>query len=193
MPLNIAALIEMIRRSVLEIPELPSNYNKRVFVGGNYNDMFTLRKIVGYVKKTGFTPILAFDIKDVPKEKIYYFDTTLVKLCKYAVFEVSTGNGHMMEINSAVTLGAVVLTFYKIRSARHRNPSPDVSSMLTTLGVPMLAYHDDDRLRAIIDMIFPGIRDDPRSTWVNIVQAAHSPSWNKSWFASTIDYILQHV
>jgi len=193
MPLNIATLIEMIRRSVLEVPELPSNYCDRVFVGGNYNDTPTLRKIVDYIKETGFTPILALDVKNVPKKKIYYFDTTLVKLCRYAIFEVSTGNGHMMEITHAVSVGTVVLTVYKVRSVRHRNPPPDVSSMLTTLGVPMLAYHDDNRIRAIIHMIFPGIRDDPRSAWVNIVQASHSPSWNKSWFASTIDYFLQHV
>jgi hypothetical protein len=180
--------------SILEIPELPSHYGNRVFVGGNYDDMPTLRKIKAYIKETDFESILAFDFKKVPKKRIYDFDTTLIKLCKYAVFDVSEGNGHMMEIVYAVeSLKTLVVTVYKVRSHRHKKPPSALSTMLTTLGVPMLAYDDDDKLREIINMIFPGIKDDPASTWVNIVRAAYAPSWDVDWFASAIDYIIEYV
>jgi hypothetical protein len=194
------AVLEMVKRSALKIPSLPDHYERRVFIGGNYDDMPLLRKIVGYVNGTGFRPILAFDVKKVPKKKIHDFDMKLLSLCKYAIFEVSTGNGQMMEIQSAFeSLGTVVFAVYKTRSARHSKPSEAVSTMLTTLGVPMLPYDDDDRLREIVTMILPGIEEDPGPTWVNIVRGSFSPYSRTrthlfiSWFASNIDYILQHL
>ena len=184
MPIS-STLIDMIERSMLKIPELPRHYEERVFVGGNYNDMPNLRKIVDYIRDTNFKPILAFDTKDVPKSRIYHFDIALIKLCKYAIFEVSTGNGHMMEIDRAVnTLGTVVFAVYKVRSSMRRKPSEEVSTMLTTLGVPMLPYHDDNRLREIMNMIFPSINEDPKSTWLNIIQRSNFNPFFKSWFYS---------
>lgn len=183
---------EMIRRTELKIPQLPGTYETRVFVGGSYDlCMPELRNIVHYVKQSGFYPILAFDVENVPKDKIHDFDMALIQLCKYAIFEVSTGNGHMMEIEAAAKyLGSVVFTVYKVRSSRHKKPSPKISTMLTTLGVPMFPYNNDEKLRTIVRMIFPGIDDNPHSTWLRIIKESQLSPKFKSLFLATFEHSL---
>jgi hypothetical protein len=189
-----STLMQMMKQTTFEIPELAGHYEKRIFVGGNYDDMPSLRKIVNSIREVDYEPILAFDIKDVPKDKIHDFDITLLRLCKYALFEVSTGNGHMMEIEAAVKcFGTVTFGVYKVRSAKHRKAPPTVTTMLTTLNVPMFAYHDDNRLGEILKMIFPMIKDDPKSAWCNIIKKSQFPPLFKSWFCTSIDYLMQFV
>ena len=187
-------LMQMMKNTAFEIPELAANYEKRVFVGGNYDDMPTLRKIVNCVREVDYEPILAFNVKKVPKNRIHDFDIALIKLCKYAVFEVSTGNGHMMEIEAAVkSFGTVTFGIYKVRGPNYRKLPPTVTTMLTTLGVPMFAYHDYDRVIEILQMIFPMIKDDPKSAWRNIIEKSQFDPFFKSWFRNAIDYVWQFV
>lgn len=190
-----SAIWDMMIRTRLKIPELPGTYETRVFIGGAYDPFIQdLRKIASYIKCTGFEPIIAFDIKNVPKEKIHDFDISLIKLCKYAIFEVSVGNGHMMEIEAATKyLGTVVFTIYRTRSPKHRKVPSQVSTMLTTLGVPMIPYSSQKKLEEIIQMIFPKISEDPDSTWHYVIKKSQLSRGFKSWLLAFLEYSVDNL
>jgi tetratricopeptide (TPR) repeat protein len=163
---------EMIERTRWKVPELPGSFEKRVFIGGNYDLMPLLREIKECVNKAGFVPVLAFDIPGAPLDRIHDFDIELLRHCKYAIFEVSVGDGHMMEIERTRDFKTIVFAVYSVRDSKQMEPSPQVSSMLKTFDIPLIGYSRVGELKEIVDMIFPGIEKDPGSTWLRIIEKA---------------------
>ena len=120
------------------IDPLPGTWDKRVFIGGSYDQLAILREIQEIVIRTKtFQPILAYEFS-VPQDKIHHHDLMLLHCCRLAIFEVSTGNGHLMEIERAKDYDVEVLLVYSSRNG----PSHSMSSMLQTAGYPLVPYID---------------------------------------------------
>jgi hypothetical protein len=134
----------------LKIERMPSEVRNRVFVGGNYDYLATLRQIKEYISDTGFEPILAFDF-DVPLRDVHDFDLRLLHNCKYAVFDETYPAGELMEIERARDYGVNLLVVYQVRHASNREPPPQISGMLTTLKCAMKGYATFSELREIIN------------------------------------------
>ena len=160
-------------------------FEKRVFVGGNYDFMPVLREICKNVRHARFEPILAFDF-GVPKDMIYRFDIAVLQECKYAIFEVSSGNGHMMELQEAIHSKKNLFCLYGVRGRRHSRPPPAVSSMLTSSDIVLLGYSDIENLKDIILTIFPAIRDDLPSMLLRLLKIARVPNETKSRIVLTL-------
>lgn len=75
---------------------LPGRYNKRVFIGGDYVHCSLLQSIQLSINSTDSHGILAIDyVKPGAERQISLY---LLSKCKYAIFEVSTSSGQLIEI-----------------------------------------------------------------------------------------------
>lgn len=111
----------------------PKDYEKRVFIGFNYDFLAQIgRPIETYIKKNNFLPIICFDFKEIPKSTICNCDISILRCCKLAIFDVTKGNGHMIELAECARLKEInVLIVYGTREPGGP-PPPDLSSMITT-------------------------------------------------------------
>jgi hypothetical protein len=110
------------------LDKLDSPWERRVFIGGNYNQIAILQKIKETVALAEYDPILAWDF-EMPEELIHHHTLMLLHFCRLAVFDISQGNGHLMEIERASDYGISPLFVY---SAMEPSSKPRVSAMLTT-------------------------------------------------------------
>lgn len=77
---------------------LDTPWAKRVFVGGNYNNLATLKEIKEAILRAGdFDPILANEF-EMPEKLIHHHTLMLLHTCKQAIFDISFEGGHLMEI-----------------------------------------------------------------------------------------------
>jgi biotin operon repressor len=111
----------------------PGTREKRVYVGGNYDFMATIRELMKCVKECGFEPIMAYDF-DVPKDKIHEYDLKLLSKCKRALFEVSSSNGYHYEIDDCLHRRTSCLLLYQIRDETAMS-NDSVSHVLTTISI----------------------------------------------------------
>ena len=81
----------------------PGTIETRVFIGGNYALMPILREISDVVIEMGFQPIIAYDF-DIPRELTYDYTLRLMSVCRYVIFEMTLGDGHLVEFVRASTL-----------------------------------------------------------------------------------------
>ena len=126
----------------LKIDEIPGEWEKRVFIGGNYDFLATLRQIADFVREYDFEPIIAYDF-DVPN--IHDGDLRLLHNCKYAIFAVSISAGELMELERCKDYGTKTLVVYQ---ARERDTIPNqVSSMILTTGFTKAGYVDFPSLK----------------------------------------------
>lgn len=130
----------------LDIDEMPGKYGKRVFIGGNYDLLPTLREIAKYVKHFDFQPIIAFDF-DV-SEGTHDSDLRLLHNCKYAIFDITHSAGEVMELERSKDYGTRVMVVYQ---TREKGSIPDqLSSMILTAGFRRSGYHDFKGLNDIV-------------------------------------------
>jgi len=108
--------IREIRLSVSAIPtkpkkhsvdKIPGSYARRIFVGGPYDDLPTLREIARYVKREGFVPMIAYDFEiprenDTPLLDIHDMDILLLHSCRAAIFELSLAAGQYNEVEWSI-------------------------------------------------------------------------------------------
>jgi len=140
-----------VRRSVNQIP---GEWERRVFIGGNYDNMWAIREIERVVQELGYQPIIALDF-DIPEDLIRHHDLMLLHNCKWAIFEVTLGNGHLMEIERTNDYENEVLLLYNVRDERRECP-PSMSMMIRTFTrAEMLSYLDPEELRRIISDFLP--------------------------------------
>jgi len=75
-----------------------SVWERRVFLGGNYNyHLPELKRIKTVCLDKNYDPILAMEFK-TPSGKIHHHSLMLLHECSKAIFEVSEGAGQLMEI-----------------------------------------------------------------------------------------------
>jgi len=75
---------------------LPGKYSNRVFIGGDYVHCLLLDSIKEPIKDVAFYGILANDFVTPGAERL--ISLYLLSKCKFAIFEVSTTAGHLIEI-----------------------------------------------------------------------------------------------
>ena len=93
---------------------LPGTYGRRVFVGGSYateNRRF-LDRLVAAIRKTGFVPVVA-DEYAMADEQIHDQSLLLLHSCQYAVLEMSTASGALMEVERTRDYGTKTLVLWR--------------------------------------------------------------------------------
>lgn len=139
--------------------DLPSKKNKRVFVGGDYNHLPDLREIKKHVDSLGYMSVIPYDCgmpQEYIKDFIHQFDMFLLEQCKYAIFEVTSAAGQLMELQRALDDPmCVVRVLYKIRGDEHSEIPEHVSSMITTSVRNLRGYARFEDLPDIIKGFFP--------------------------------------
>jgi hypothetical protein len=124
------------------IDPLPGTWDKRVFVGGDYDHLSILREIQDAVIRSGFQPILPYDFL-VPANLIHHHDLMLLHCCRLAIFEVSSPAGQLMEIERAKDYDVNAILFYTDRDG----PPHSLTSMVLTAGYAMQPYSDISDLK----------------------------------------------
>lgn len=105
------------------------------------------------VEELGYQPIIALDF-DIPATEIRRYDLILLHNCKYAIFEVTFGNGHIIEIDRARDYEVQTLLVYQVRDEK-RQPPPGATQMILTSAFPKFGYKTFDELRSYLPSFLP--------------------------------------
>lgn len=136
----------------LDPDQMPGRYERRVFIGGNYDFSVILKEIRDFVAKLEFQPIFALDF-EIPPGKIHDYDLRLLHNCRYAIFEVGQPAGELMEIERALDYNVEMLILYQSREPGG-GPPPTMTTMLTTalktIGCEPKGYCTIEEQREII-------------------------------------------
>lgn len=103
---------------------LPGSRDSRVFCGGNYDLIGSIRDVKSAVFQVGadFMPILPYDDYQIPIGQIYDSDLRLLHNCKYAIFEVSMPAGELFEIARCAEYKVKTLLVYQARGPAEAPP-----------------------------------------------------------------------
>jgi len=139
--------------------DLPGLKAKRVFIGGDYNHLPDLREIKKHVDSLGFTSVIPYESGmplEYVKDFIHAFDIFLLGECKYAIFEVTSAAGQLMELQRAIdNPECEVRVLYKTRDDQQLDIPEHVSSMITTSVRNLQGYSNFEDLPGIIKEFFP--------------------------------------
>lgn len=136
---------------------------KRVFLGGNYDNIAVLREIRKMIERCGFHPILALDV-DMLEEEIHRQDLCLLSNCTYAIFEETFPAGELMELERAGDYPNIkrIYIFYQARFNKEEHPA-QLSSMIVSMAqeikgsrVIIEGYLDFEDLDNVISKLFGG-------------------------------------
>jgi hypothetical protein len=136
----------------MDLDNTPGSLENRIFIGGNYDYMALLREIYGIVEDNNFVPILAYDF-NVNKKDIHDADLRLLHNCKYAIFEITTYEGSLMEIERTRDYLTEVLLLYQVRGHDDRDIPQHITTMLTSFSGKMYSqkgYNETSELEYII-------------------------------------------
>lgn len=138
-PHKLISLAQVIPKIIPKTPidPLPGTWDKRVFIGGDYDHLAILREIQAAVLQSGFQPILPYDFL-VPPNLIHHHDLMLLHCSRLGIFEVSSPAGQLMEIERAKDYDVDIILFYSDRDG----PPHSLSSMVSTAGYTMEPYSD---------------------------------------------------
>lgn len=105
------------------------------------------------VEKACYEPILAIEFKREGSMSIHEHALLLLHNCKYAVFDVSTKGGHLMEIERA---------FYDYKKEGificFENAFSTLSGMLDDLKPKLFSFKDFNELKQIINVFFKNLQ-----------------------------------
>ena len=105
------------------------------------------------VEELGFQPILALDF-DVPEDKIRDFDLLLLHNCKYAIFEITFGDGHLIEIERASNYKLLsIFLVYQVRDDS-RTPPSGASQVVLTSAHKRFGYRTFEELKEYLPTNF---------------------------------------
>jgi hypothetical protein len=135
----------------------PQPWHERVFIGGNYQThMPVIRHIENIVIALGYTPVIAFDV-EMPRNLTHHHTLLLLHTCRYAIFEISSPAGQLMEIERTRDYENETLLLYS-RISPDAAPSPLVSTMLQTTGLRTEGYTDLSDIDPIVRNFLPKVR-----------------------------------
>lgn len=150
--------VSVLRR--LEI-ELSGVREKRVFIGGFYNNIALLRYIRDIVSDAGYYPKLVGDIIEaavrderISLDEMHDASTEILEGCKYAVFEISASNGHTMEIKHCDLLKERGNEIHKLLLWQLHyeglDTDPKVTSLIRKYKSDMMEYKEIGELRDLV-------------------------------------------
>lgn len=123
------------------ISRIDGDWEKRVFIGGDYLlRSYIIEVIKPVVLEQGYTPIIAGEFQ-TPKELTRRLALLLLHNCKYAIFDISTKGGHLMEIER--TFDYETITLFVCEDSYMSS----VSSMLITVKPNAERFNDTDELK----------------------------------------------
>jgi hypothetical protein len=104
----------------------------RVYVGGNYDMMPTLREIAKYVEDCNKIPILAYNFS-VPKGEIHDTDLLLLHNCFIALFELTVPSGALSEIERTKDYNIPCYILYSKRYKKDFLSDQNITTMVKTM------------------------------------------------------------
>lgn len=128
----------MNKRRRRNLSELKGAYERRVFVGGSYQDTkrSLLDDLAAAVRKERFVPVIADEYRIVD-ESLHDQTLSLLHACRYAVFEASDLSGALMEIERTRDYGTRTLILFRGVSGAEWKVSRMLNSFVTA-GDPMV-------------------------------------------------------
>lgn len=130
----------------------PGQWNKRVFIGGNYGSktVGNLYEIKNLVVKKGYFPIIALEFTD-KEPPIHDHSLLLLHNCKYAIFDVTKDSGYLMEVERTLDYRTETLLVYqKVDGVEDR-----MSAMIRSLGKELKPFSNTEELSKLIDNFLP--------------------------------------
>src|SRR5438093_8442439 len=145
---------------------------RRIFIGGNYDLMADLREIQ-YMIHPSFETVLSYD-SEVLASKIHDTGVKLLSKCGYALFECRSPAGQLMELERTADFDVQAFVVYQVR--RTGDPPPDyISSMITTMDIPLFGYSKFRELRKYLGGIFPNIVDNRPRAMLQLLRTSYLP------------------
>lgn len=111
----------------LSLEAIPGQRNRRVFIGGDYDFPALLIELRNFVNGLGgWTAIFAHDF-DIPRNRTRDDTLLLLHNCRYAVFDITSEGGQLVELEKAPGYGVEYLMVYNTLDHSAR---PKATSML---------------------------------------------------------------
>ena len=121
----------------------PGDIENRVFIGGDYRHPSVLREIKKIVSSLGFQPIIALDF-DIPPRDINRCSKMLLHVSNYAIFEVSSSSGQLMELERTKDYDVETLVVFQVIDEKEK---PKISQMISTFKVQKVGYKNFNDLK----------------------------------------------
>lgn len=135
---------------LLSIDNMPGTYNTRTFIGGNYACQFVvlleIQKYVRELSKGFFIPVLAADY-NIKQGEERNSCLRLLHNCRFAIFELTTPSGQMIEIDAAKNYG---INFIVICNSYNQNPFYAPGINMTDVKSKIILYRSLAELESII-------------------------------------------
>lgn len=123
----------------------PQPWENRVFIGANYDThAHVIPEIKEAVIRRGYTPVIAYEVR-IPADLIHHHSLLLLHTCKYAIMEITSYSGQLMELERAKDYGVTALLLRS--SLGTPTLPPQISSMIQNLGYRLELYRDIPELR----------------------------------------------
>lgn len=116
--------------SKYSIDNPPGTWDRRVFIGGNYDFGSRLEDICDAVRDCEYIPIIAWDF-GIPPDTERHSSGEIIKQCKYAIFEVSSDAGYFFEMEDAQANAIISLCLWDAYQGR----TPMVSRMVKSHSI----------------------------------------------------------
>lgn len=132
--------------SVREFPNIESEWNKRVFIGGSGAAIINqIRDIVDELDN--YDPIVVIEFNKPDDITIYQKCLTLLHSCKYAIFDLSMPGGQIIEIERAPEYGVKTLAI--CQADKDHNITEVLKSCLKDRNIEYLTYTEFSELEDI--------------------------------------------
>ena len=144
---------------------LKGERGQRVFVGGHYDFMPTLRHIADCVSEirradgSRFIPVIPY-FHDIDPHKVMEEDRQMVRDCGHAIFEVSDLGGQLIEMEESLRINLRSLLVYAVREDTGLEPERGRLT-ITTCGHPFTSYVTTDELRTKIRSFLLELKEPP--------------------------------
>lgn len=147
---------------------LPGTFENRVFIGGQYDFMPTLKWIAQYVREIGpplvgrrFETVIPYDY-DIPEEQTIDWDLAILGQCRYAIFDMSDLGAQLVEMQEAKQKQNMIssLVVYPVRDKNRRHEPERGKRTIYSFGLPYFGYVELEELKDVIARFLHG---GPRS------------------------------
>jgi hypothetical protein len=135
---------EMLGRRPLD--PLIAAWDRRVFIGGPFNNMARLRDIQEVIIRLNYAPVFTQEVVGA-NQMVHHHNLMLLHTCRYAIFEITGYRGQLMEIERTRDYEIEPLLLYSSEDFEVQNVPEYVSAMLRTYpGAIIRNYRDTPQL-----------------------------------------------
>lgn len=133
---------------------LPGQRDQRVFIGGQYDFMPTLREISQFLEEIScedkvLIPIIAYDF-DMSLEDILATDLQILRSCRYAIFDVSDLGAQLVEMHEAYQNRSDIDTLIVYPVRERRNQPQRGEKTILSFRFPHFGYRSFEELKGVV-------------------------------------------